>query len=810
MTRPEPLSADVLCWLCDPASLGFQTTDELEDLGEVIGQGRAVEAIHFAAGMARPGYNLFALGPEGTGKHTVVRQFLEDYARQKAPPDDWCYISNFKQRRAPRALKLSAGQGATFQADMARFVDEVKDALRSAFESDEYRNRRQIIEEELKEHQEQAVGEIEQAGRAQGIALLRTPVGFAFAPLSEGKVVAPEAFQQFPEAERNRIEAEIEELQKRLQAILQETPIRTKEMRGKLRALNDETALFAVSHLIAALRAQYDAVPEVLTYLDDVQRDVVDNVAVIVAGPERPGLERQGADGVAVESEDGHPLFRRYRVNLIVDNGGAEQAPVVYEDDPTYDRLLGRIEHRAEMGTLITDFHLVRPGAVHRANGGYLILDARKLLTRPMAWEGLKRALLAGVVRIESLAQALGTLSTVSLEPEPIPLDVKVVIVGERQLYYQLAQLDPEFSRLFKVAADFDEQIVRSAENNLLYARLVASVARNEELRPIACGGVARALEYSARQAGDGERLSMHIESLADLLREADYWAGQTGRATIGAAKVQHAVDSQIRRLDRVRERMQDEIVRGTIMIDTEGAAPGQVNGLAVLQIGGYAFGRASRITAAVRLGRGEVVDIEREVKLGGPLHSKGVLILSGYLSTRYAAGQPLSLAASLVFEQSYGGIDGDSASSAELYTLLSAIAEVPLRQGLAVTGSVNQHGAVQAIGGVNEKIEGFFDLCAERGLTGDQGVLIPATNVKHLMVHRRVVDAVRRGEFHIYPITTIDQGIEILSGTTAGERGPDGAFPEASFNRRVEQRLLALAELRQAFGRPSKSDGDE
>jgi lon-related putative ATP-dependent protease len=804
MTAPKPLSPDALCWRCQPGNFTFETTGDLADLGEVIGQDRAVEAIHFAIGMARPGYNLYALGPEGTGKHTVVRRFLEDTAKDRPPPADWCYISNFKERRQPRALRLAAGRGAAFRDHMARFVDDVKDALSSAFESDEYRNRRQVVEEEFKERQEAAIEEIEADGRAHDIALLRSPVGFAFTPVSEGKVISPEDFQQYPQADRERIEGQVEDLQKRLQAALQQVPLWMKEMRDRLRALNNETALFAVSHLVAALREAYGDLPEVLDYLQNVQDDVVENVALIVGSPQKPG-----ADGTSVESEDGHPLFRRYRVNLIVDNGALDRAPVVYEDDPTYDRLLGRVEHRAEMGALLTDFHLVRGGALHRANGGYLIVDAQKLLTRPMAWEGLKRALFAGVIRIESPAQAMGMLSTVTLEPEPIALDVKVAIIGERQHYYLLSQRDPEFSRLFKVAADFDERIERNDDNNLLYARLVATVARNEDLRPFDRGGVARALEYSARQAGDGEKLSTEIETLADLLREADYWAGKAGRKTVGAAEVQQAADAQTRRLDRVRERTQEEIVRGTFNIPTEGTAVGQVNGLSVMQLGGYAFGRPTRITATVSLGHGEVVDIEREVKLGGPLHSKGVLILSGFLSTRYARTRPLSLSASLVFEQSYGGVDGDSASSAELYTLLSAIAQVPLKQSLAMTGSVDQHGTVQAIGGVNEKIEGFFDLCDARGLTGEQGVMIPATNVKHLMVHRRVVEAVEQGRFQIYPVETIDQGIEILSDLTAGERGADGHFPEDSFNRRVEVRLLELASLRQAFGKAPKETGE-
>jgi lon-related putative ATP-dependent protease len=536
-----------------------------------------------------------------------------------------------------------------------------------------------------------------------------------------------------------------------------------------------------------------------------VRRDVIDNVEAFVIEPEKSSTGHGAA-----EFEDSPSLFRRYRINLLVDNGAADRAPVVYEDDPTYDRLLGRIEHRAEMGTLSTDLHMIRPGALHRANGGYLVLDARKLLTRPGAWEALKRALLGAYIRIEPLGQALGLFSTVTLEPDPIPLNVKIALVGDRLIYYLLSEYDPEFTRLFKVAADFDERFDRSDEHNQLYARLIATLVRKEQLRPFDRAGVARVLEFAARETGDSEKLSTGIERLLDLLREANHWAGKDERKVVGDAEVQQAIDAQIGRLDRVRERVQEEILRGTIAIDTEGAVVGQVNGLSVMQLGGFAFGRPSRITARVRLGKGELLDIEREVELGGPLHSKGVLILSGFLSSRYADERPLSLSASLVFEQSYGGVEGDSASSAELYTLLSAISGVPIKQCFAVTGSVNQHGQVQAIGGVNEKIEGFFDLCAGRGLTGEQGVLIPATNVKHLMVHRRVLAAVEDGRFHIYPVQTIDQGIEILTGMSAGERGTDGQYPKGSLNYRVEARLREMAEKRRAFGGPVRMDGSE
>ncbi len=799
---PEALPVDVLCWRCVPEHFTFETTDELEDLSEVIGQERAVEAIRFAVGMRRVGYNLYALGPEGTGKHTVVRGFLEDQAAQELAPSDWCCVSNFKDRRQPRALQLPAGRGARLEQDMAHFVLDVRDALRNGFESDEYRTRRKVIEEEFKERQEKVLEDIEHEAREKSIALLRTPMGFAFAPTTDGQVIAAEVFQGYPEAERRRVETEIKALQEKLQEVLQKAPIWMKETREKIRKLNEETALFAVGHLIEVLQGHYSDLPAVQRFLDEVRDDVIENVEEIVASPDRP----QG-DGAA-QSDEAHPILRRYRINLMVDNAGLSHAPVVYEDDPTYERLLGRIEHRAEMGALVTDYSLIRAGALHRANGGYLVLDARKLLTRPMVWEGLKRALMAQEVRIQSPAQALGMLSTISLEPEPIPIEVKVAIVGERTIYYLLAQHDPEFSRLFKVAADFDERIPRNEANDLLYARLIKSLVAKEELRPLDRGGVARALEFSAREAGDAERFSMQLETLADVLREADHLAGKAGRKVVTSEDVEGAADARIYRLDRVRERIQEEIERGTIVIDTDGAEVGRINGLSVMGLGGISFGRPNRITARVRLGKGEVVDIEREVALGGPLHSKGVLILSGYLSAHYASERPLSLSASLVFEQSYGGVDGDSASSAELYALISAISGVPLAQFLAVTGSVDQYGEVQAIGGVNEKIEGFFDLCAARGLSGRQGVMIPATNVKHLMLHRRVLEAAAAGKFHIFPVATIDQGIEILTGKTAGARGADGRFPEGSVNALVEARLIELAERRRAFGRPGETEG--
>jgi len=554
---------------------------------------------------------------------------------------------------------------------------------------------------------------------------------------------------------------------------------------------------FAVAGLIDELREKYRGYPDIVDHLDAVQKDIVENARDFLQAVEQesnlPAMLRTASQ----DSEVGSPLARRYRVNLLVDHSESDGAPVVYEDNPTYQNLVGRVEHRAQMGALLTGFNLIKPGVLHKANGGYLILDARTVLLQPYAWEALKRTLQSGEIRIESVGQMLSLVSTISLEPDPIPLDIKVALYGEPLLYYLLYQLDPDFVELFKVEADFSEQMDRDHGNQQLYARMIATLARQEKLQPFDRAAVAAVIERSARLVGDAQKLSTQVRDITDLLREADYWAREAGNDTVQADKVQQAIEAQIYRADRFRERMQEAIQRDIVLIDTEGERVGQVNGLSVITLGYFSFGRPSRITARVCLGKGNVVDIEREVELGGQLHSKGVLILAGFLGARYAGEQPLSLSASLVFEQSPRGVDGDSASSAELYALLSAIAEVPVQQSLAVTGSVNQHGVVQAIGGVNEKIEGFFDVCQARGLSGEQGVLIPASNVQHLMLRQDVVEAVKAGQFHFYPVETVDRGIEILAGLPAGEPDEAGVYPEDSINYRVKERLTELAKKR-------------
>src|SRR5215472_6088929 len=602
MASVQPLRPEALYRRCDHREFGFETTADLEDPNEIIGQARAVEALRFGTRIRREGYNLFSLGPSGTGKYTAVRESLQQKAATEPIPSDWCYVDNFDDPQRPRALELSPGQGVALRQDMEKLVEELRSAIPAAFESEDYRTRKQVIEEEVKEHHEKAFEELRRDGQEKGIALVRTPAGLVFAPTQRGEVVSPEDFQKLPEAERQRVETEVMALQQRLQVIMRQAPQWEREGREKTKALNHEVAIFAVGHLIEELRKRYAAMPQVVEHLNAMQQDVIDSVEMFLNPPEASLAAMMGVPPPHLLN--GSAFFRRYQVNLLVDHSASQGSPVIYEDNPTYQNLIGHVEYVAQMGALSTDFGLIRAGALHQANGGYLMLDALRVLTHPYAWEGLKRALRSGKIRIESLGQALSLLSTVSLEPEAIPLNVKVVLLGERLLYYLLSQHDSEFNELFKVEVDFEDQANRNPENNFLYARLIGSLARQEKLFPFDRSAVARLIEHSARITGDAERLSMHSRTLCDLLREADYWAREASHGIVAASDVERAIEAQIQRADRVRERLREQVLRRVILIDTGGAKSGQVNGLSVLQVGQFAFGHPSRITARVRLGR--------------------------------------------------------------------------------------------------------------------------------------------------------------------------------------------------------------
>jgi lon-related putative ATP-dependent protease len=806
--RGRPLPPALLYRRCDPAELPFTVCSELEETEGLIGQERAVEAIHFAVRIRRKGYNVYALGASGTGRHTFVEDLLRARAAEAPVPPDWCYVNNFADPQQPHCLQLPAGRGAGFAAAMKRLVQELRAALPAAFERDEYRAQRDIIDQQLKQRNEQAFGALQQRAQQHGVALVRTPMGLALAPVQDGKVLAPDAFEALPQGERERIQREIEAIQADLEATMRQVPQWEREHRDAVRELNRATSGFAIAHLMEEVRIAYRDLPDIGKYLYAVEADVKENADDFLtpaAPPSQPDTPVPGPVLAAIEDA----RFRRYGVNLLVDNAGQQGAPVVYEDNPTHQTLVGRIEHLARFGALVTDFNLLQAGALHQANGGYLILDAQKLLAGNYGWPSLKRALNAGQIRIESLEQLLSLASTVSLSPEPIPLDMKVVLIGPPNLYYLLSAYDEEFPELFKISADFEDRVERTPETTLLYARLICAIGRKRSLRPLDRDGVARVIEQAARLASDAGKLSTGMRALTDLLQEADQLAADGGKDVVGTAEVQAAIDAQFRRGDRIYRHMQEEIGRHTLRIETDGERVGQVNGLSVVSLGTLAFGIPTRITAQVRLGRGEVVDIEREVELGGPLHSKGVLILSGFLGGRFGRNRPLSLNASLVFEQSYGGVDGDSASAAELFALLSALADAPIRQSFAVTGSVDQRGQIQAIGGVNEKIEGFFDSCRATGFTGRQGVIIPASNVAHLMLRSDIVAAAAQGRFAVYPIDSVEEGLELLTGLPAGQPDSDGKYPEGSLNQRIAARLDALAARAIEFARAASAAGE-
>jgi lon-related putative ATP-dependent protease len=679
---------------------------------------------------------------------------------------------------------------------MEQLIDDLLSAIPAAFQSDEYRRRAKEISDEFKSREENTAVDLGQKAQLQGIALLHGPTGYTLAPQKKGKILSPEEFEELSEDEQESLSQLLEQIKEELKKAMGKLPEWQREMQRRFKRLDTEIVELTVAHFIGELEKAYREFPRVLEYLSNTKEDIVENMTL---------FRQEENDGKPHSSDESE--FNRYRINILVDNADSDGAPIVFEDNPTYQNLVGRIEHLARMGTLLTDFTLIKQGAMHRANGGYLILDAEKVLTNPFAWTALKRVLRSQEVRIESLERQLSLVSTISLEPQPVPIDLKVILIGSRLLFYLLKEYEPEFGLLFKVTADFSEDMPREGDNEILYCQLIASLQHREGLREISRAGVARIIEESARRAWDGEKLSLHMGGLLDLLQEADYWAGQANSKLVRRQDVQDAIDAQTRRVDQLREQLQERVLENTIQIDTDGIQLSQVNGLSVIQLGDYAFGMPTRISATARLGSGEVVDIEREIEQGGPIHSKGVMILSAYLGERYAKHQPLSLSASLVFEQNYGLVEGDSASAAELCSLLSSIGDIPLRQSLAITGSINQHGEIQAIGGVTQKIEGFFDICDSRGLTGEQGVIIPHSNTKDLMLKQAVVDAARAGKFAVYAVQHADQAMELLSGLPAGIPDTDGIYPEASVNGRIQVRLAEWIALRQHYAETQRKE---
>ncbi len=787
MQRRTELQVNDLYQHCDPDNWQFNTTADLDTLPTIIGQDRALSAIDFSVNIDAEGYNLFIMGPAGVGKYTMIKRFLDEHSRHKPRAKDWAYLNNFADPQKPWAVSLPAGQGNQLRQDIETIIAHLETELPQAFDDEYYRGRMRSLEEAARKHRVRLFGTLQTEADRKGVVLLRMQDGsYAFAAQREGQAMTSEEFEQLPAHEQEKTEDAIADLHEDLQHTLLELREWERDNFRKLQALNDEVALEVISKHINKLKHAYPSSTKLQLYFEAMLKDIRDNVDAFV--------KQEASTNEEASSEDN--LLKRYQINLVVDNAQTQGAPVIYENLPHHQTLLGCVENMAMMGALVTDFSLIKAGAVHRANGGYLIVDAEQLLMQPFGWEGLKRALKSHEVRFDALERIYSLVATVSLEPEPIPLDLKVVLLGDRHLYYLLYELDPEFAGLFKVVADFEEHMPRSVDNDMLFARMMASAIDKENLLHMERAAVARVIEHSARSIEENSKFSLHLGDMTDLLREASYLARQTQSKLVARDHVQAAINMREQRLDRLRAQIYSQIERQVIDIDVQGNQVGQVNALSVLGIGGFSFAQPSRVTASARFGDDNIIDIEREVELGGDIHSKGVLILSGYLGKTYAADAPLSMSASIVFEQSYGEVDGDSASVAELCALLSSVAGVSLKQSFAITGSMNQHGHVQAIGGVNEKIEGFFDICKMRGLNGKQGVIIPASNAQHLMLRQDVIDAVSKGQFHIHAIHHVNDALGLLSGLDAGERNEQGEFSANSFNAAVAERLKKWADL--------------
>jgi lon-related putative ATP-dependent protease len=787
MQRRTELQVNDLYQHCDPDNWQFNTTADLETLPTIIGQDRALSAIDFGVNIDAEGYNLFIMGPAGVGKYTMIKRFLDEHSRHKPRAKDWAYLNNFADPQKPWAVSLPAGQGNQLRHDIETIIGHLETELPQAFDDEYYRGRMRSLEEVARKHRVRLFGVLQAEADRKGIVLLRMQDGsYAFAAQREGQAMTSDEFEQLPAHEQEKTEDAIADLHEELQHTLLELREWERDNFRKLQALNDEVALEVISKHINKIKHAYPSSTKLQLYFEAMLKDIRDNVDAFVK------QEASSTDEAAGEDS----LLKRYQINLVVDNSQTQGAPVIYENLPHHQTLLGCVENMAMMGALVTDFSLIKAGAVHRANGGYLIVDAEQLLMQPFGWEGLKRALKSREVRFDALERIYSLVATVSLEPEPIPLDLKVVLLGDRHLYYLLYELDPEFAGLFKIVADFEEHMPRSVDNDLLFARMMASTIDKENLLHMERAAVARVIEHSARSIEENSKFSLHLGDMTDLLREASYLAKQTQSKLVARDHVQAAINMREQRLDRLRAQIYSQIERQVIDIDVQGNQVGQVNALSVLSIGGFSFAQPSRVTASARFGDDNIIDIEREVELGGDIHSKGVLILSGYLGKTYAADAPLSMSASIVFEQSYGEVDGDSASVAELCALLSSVAGVSLKQSFAITGSMNQHGHVQAIGGVNEKIEGFFDICKMHGLNGKQGVIIPASNAQHLMLRQEVIDAVSKDQFHIHAIHHVNDALSLLSGLEAGERDEQGEFTANSFNAAVAERLKKWADL--------------
>ncbi len=784
--------------VCDLSTLGFKTTDELPPCTDFIGQNRAVDAIHFGLGIEYAGYNLYLSGPTGVGKTTTIERILSTVAKDKPTPHDWCYVYNFRDANEPKAIELPQGKGKVFKKDMDDFLNVLKTDIPRAFESKEFEEQKQSILNEFQKQKNILYDKLQKTAGESNIQVQFSPTGIITIPLIEGKPVTQENYNALDEATKEEIKKKKEKIDIKVAESLKDARKLDQEAMDKVKELEKKVALFSVRDLIDNLREKYKSHPKVIDHFDQIQKHILENIDNFLPSKNMP---QGGMMPFSMPKQE--PMFTEYKVNVFIDNSDTQGAPIIFEAHPTYINLFGSIEKEARFGALVTDFTMIRAGSLAKADGGYLVLDALDIFKYPYVWDSLKKALENEELRIEDLYQQYGFTSTVGIRPEPVKLQVKVIIAGNSYLYQMLYAYDEDFRKLFKVKADFDSVVERNDESVNSYSCFIKSICDGDGLKPLDRSGVETLIEYSSRIAGDQNKLSVELGGITKILKEADYWAKMdNGSELTKREHVEKAIDEKIYRSNMVEEKIREMISKGIIMVDTEGVAVGQINGLAVYNMGDYAFGRPSKISCETYMGTEGVMNIERKARLSGNIHDKGVLILSGYIGSTYAQKKPLSLSASIGFEQSYDVIDGDSASAAELIVLFSSLSGVPIKQSLAITGSVNQKGQIQPIGGVNEKIEGFYQVCKTKGFTGEQGVVIPHQNVRNLMLKKQVVQDIKNGKFHVYPVETIDQALEILTGKEAGARGASGKFKRGSVNYLVDKKLKEYAEDYRKFGR--------
>ncbi|MEM0084230.1 MAG: ATP-binding protein [Candidatus Methanomethylicia archaeon] len=769
-----------------------ESTEEAKPLEGIIGQEKAVKAIRFGLEMKEKGFNIYLSGKPGTGRTTAIKEFLQEIAKGKPTPNDWCYVYNFKDPYRPISIRLPPGKGIEFKRDVENLIEYAKINIPRAFQSEEYTSKREAIIRRVEEKQRKILEELDLKARREGFIIRSSPAGIILTPIIDGKPLSDETLMKMKEEERRRILEKQSKILEEFRETIKQVRMLEFKVNEELKELDKEVAAYSIEHVYMVLKEKYKGNEDVESYLNELHNDIIKNYTRFLGKK----MEKEE------EEYEEYTFLRRYEVNVIVDNSNLNGAPVVVEYNPTYVNLIGKIEKETRYGLLYTDHTMIRAGALHKANGGYLVIQVEDVLRNPFAWDGLKLALRYGYISIEEPSEVSGLTTVKGLRPTPIPLDIKVILIGTPLIYELLMLYDPDFKELFKVKAEFDTVMELNDENIEKYISFICTLCKKENLKHLDAKAVKRLIEYSSRLAGSQDKISTIFSEISDIIREASFYAKMENSKFIMESHIKRALEEKVYRTNLIEEKILELIKRGIILIDVHGKAIGQVNGLSIIQIGELTFGKPVRITATVGLGREGIINIEREAELSGPIHTKGVMIISGYLTEKYAYDKPLTLSARLVFEQSYEGVEGDSASSAELYALLSALSGIPIKQSIAVTGSVNQKGEIQAVGGINEKIEGFYKVCKIKGLNGEQGVIIPESNIKDLNLHDEVIEAVEKGLFHIYPIKTIDEGIEILTGIKAGERKPDGGFEEGTINYLVDKKLREFAEKTKEFYR--------